>query len=251
MCLVQPQLCTTPTWTSETTRYQLSSTFSTGKNIMPTYMWGRDNDFCFQYCDIRLPSWRVCSWLREILLPLLVTGEYRWRWYRKMRQSVLPGSTNSIRRRLGRLVDVMDTQLSGGNKTLNCAVQTVSTGQLPGALRPDGAFSRRDSQPTTPTLDLDELAFLDLPAPLPTRPVFSSADQLWIDVNHLSISGSLLRRWVSCTHAQRWSLPENGAHGLLLVFNHFLFCPNVPQSSRFDKSNVSLPFLGNAIRESW
>lgn len=119
MRLVQPQPCTTPTWTSETTRHHLSSTFWTGKNITRTYMWGRDNVlvffFGFQYCDIRLPSWGICSWLWEILLPLSVTGEYRWRRYQKMRRSVLPGSTNSIRRRLERVIDVRDTQLSGGN----------------------------------------------------------------------------------------------------------------------------------------
>lgn len=225
MCLAQPQLCTTPTWTSETTRYQLSSTFWTAKNIMPTYMWGSDNDFCFRYCDIPLPSWGVCSWWWEILLPLLVAGEYRWRWSQRMRQSVLPGSTSSIRRRL----EVTDTQLSGGNDTLNCAVWTVSTGRLPGALRPDGAVSRRHSQPTTPTLDLDELAFLDLPAPLPTRPVFGSADQLWIHVNHLSISGSLLRRWVSCPRAPKVKSPwKRGSRPVASFFNHFLFfCPNV------------------------
>lgn len=52
---VQPQLCTTPTWTSETTRHQLCATFWTEKNITPTYMWGSDNVFVFTLAAFNFP----------------------------------------------------------------------------------------------------------------------------------------------------------------------------------------------------
>lgn len=98
---VQLQLCTTPAWTSETTRHRLYATFWMERNITPTYMWGRVNCFGFQDCYFQLPFWGICFFMWEILLPLWFTGEYHWRWSQKVRQNVLLGSTNSIRRRLG------------------------------------------------------------------------------------------------------------------------------------------------------
>lgn len=73
----------------------------------------------------------------------------------------------------------------------------VSTGQFPGALHTDGALPRPHSEPSTPTLVLDQLALLGLPAPLPVRPARRSAHQLRIDTDHLGVRGSLLCRLVS------------------------------------------------------
>ena len=73
----------------------------------------------------------------------------------------------------------------------------VSPGQFPGVLHTDGALPRAHDEPSTPTLVLDQLALLVLSAPLPVRPARHSADQLWINTDHLGVRGSLLCRLVS------------------------------------------------------
>lgn len=86
---------------------------------------------------------------------------------------------------------------------MSCSCSYVSTGQLYGELLPDRAFPWPHSEPSTPTLVLDQLVVLDLLAPLPTGRAFNAADQLWIAADHLSICGSLHCRLVSHIHAEQ------------------------------------------------
>lgn len=73
----------------------------------------------------------------------------------------------------------------------------MSTGQLSGALRTDGTFSGHRSEPSAPTLVLDQLALLVLFAAVAIGPAIRTADQFWLRAHHLLLCGSLHCRLVS------------------------------------------------------
>lgn len=102
--LVQPLPCTTPRWTSETRKRRPCWGFSTGRNIMPTYMWGTHGSPSASVATSHFPfCWGNQSSSERSDFP--PAGESRWSRSQKTKPSVLPGCTSSTRKRSER-VDV-------------------------------------------------------------------------------------------------------------------------------------------------
>lgn len=109
-----------------------------------------------------------------------------------------------------------DLTVTVGTRCLRCDF-TVSTGQLPGALCPDGAVPRPCGDPSSPALGPDQLAFLGLPAPVPALPDLGQADPVRIRHDHTGHCCGLRRRLVSIDEAANWSC-------FFFILNQILFC---------------------------
>lgn len=108
-----------------------------------------------------------------------------------------------------------------GTQCLRCDC-TVSTGQLSGALCPDGAVPRPYCDPPSPALVPDQLAFLGLPASVSALPDLGQVDPVWIRHNHTGHRCGLRRRLVPLPRV------ANQSHNVLLYLIRTLLYLNAP-----------------------